>query len=361
MTSFQDTPWRHWGVMDESPNLIVDGDKYACEIEVETEDYGGSEPMYNTLRTTPANKWRIVEEGSLRGGYELVSLCPMPKDQLKMSLAQVAPAFSTIRDTFRAAVHVHCNVQHFTREDYMRAVVAYYVLEPEFFAFAGKGRDESVFCVPWAKASGHVQQLALAYHNEDAVAWGRAITNSPKYAGLNLRATSVYGSIEFRHMPTPASHAGISLPLIAEFIDMCDRVIFLATSHRVRTKSLLEFADYVITTAADNVPMEHLCNVYSMLAIERPMDRLSEGISSATVLNTVNTYRAPSIRRRSTSARHVEPRVFLRETPEVVSLDEYIFLAQDEADHQLSNEELDAALADARSFIRSTIASAEEA
>jgi hypothetical protein len=351
MKSFKDTPWAAWGVMDEPPNLIVEGEKYACEIEVEPDDYDGSGSMYNTLRTTPANKWRIVEEGSLRGGYELVSMHPMPKEQLKMSLAQVATAFNTIRDTFRAAVHVHCNVQPFTREDYMRAVVAYYVLEPEFFEFAGYGRDESVFCVPWAKASGHVQQLALAYHNEDVIGWARAINNAPKYAGLNLRATGVYGSIEFRHMPTPASHAAISLPLIAEFIDKCDRVIYLATSTRVRTNSLLEFADYVVTMANSTVPMEHLCNVYSMLAIERPMDRLSEGISSATVLNTVETHRQrqvfPNGRRRT-------PRVSISEAfggPAAMSLDEYIFSTQDDVESEMSHEELDAALQEARRVI----------
>ena len=283
--AFQQAPWWRWHIGDT--DIVHKEPLSACEVEVESE-YHTSSSIHDILRRTPENRWQVVDEGSLRGGFELVSIAPLPTSELKLSLAQIAPAFEGIQDTFRAAVHVHCNVQYFNREQYMKALVAYYLLEPSFYTFSGEGRDESVFCVPWYKGNDHIHKIARAYYSNDATEWATSIRQSPKYSGLNLRATSVYGSLEFRHMPTPTTDSVRALQRISRYIDKCNKVIELAMDTRFSGTGMLEFADWVISRSA-GIPMEHLCNVYSAIAIERPLDKLVDGIASSTVLNTVDT------------------------------------------------------------------------
>jgi hypothetical protein len=275
------------------------------EIEIENDHYGEGY-MQDVIGCAETPRWVLVHEGSLRGGYELVSSAPIPIPDLKESLEQVGAAFEGANDTFRAAIHHHRNVQYFTREQYMRAVIAYYMLEPSFYSFSGSGRDESVFCVPWYKGIRNVHMLAQAYHEADVDAWSTAIRTSPKYSGLNLRATTTYGSIEFRHLPTPALSPAASLRRIEEYIDMCSEVIELATALLPEDTGMLEFADYVVSRHGD-IPVEHMCNVYSALAVERPIDRLAEGMNSATVRRTVNTTALFNRRNRSVRLGEVRP------------------------------------------------------
>jgi hypothetical protein len=297
---FLEAPWIEWGVCEGGVTTLHMEELAACEVEIESNRHDSSS-IARILRATPENRWDIVPEGSLRGGFELVSARPMPVSELLLSLSQITPAFDGVADTFRAAVHYHGNVQFFTREQYMKAIVAYYMLEPDFYKFAGEGRDESVFCVPWYKGNGHVHALTKAYYDCDDAAWRQAIIDSPKYSGLNLKATSRYGSLEFRHLPTPSLAPHLAVQRIAKYIDNCTRVLRTATDPRFTGTGMLEFADYV-ASLNNGVPVEHMCNVYSALAIERPIDTLAEGIASSTVRRTVETHatgiRLPSGRRR---------------------------------------------------------------
>lgn len=305
---FRNARWRSWGVAECSSRYPLREDLGAIEVEVENDQHS-EHYMQDVICGTTDPQWVMVAEGSLRGGYELVSSAPIPIPDLKESLEQVEQAFDGANDTFRAAIHHHRNVQYFTREQYMRAVIAYYILEPSFYSFSGSGRDESVFCVPWYKGIRNVHMLAQAYHEVNCDAWGTAIRTSPKYSGLNLRATTTYGSIEFRHLPTPALSPAASRRRIEEYIDMCSEVIELATAELPEGTSMLEFADHVLSRHGD-IPIEHMCNVYSALAVERPIDRLESGMSSATVMRAVDTHALGRRRQRVTlaNARRRQPR-----------------------------------------------------
>jgi len=284
--AFRAAKWSEWGLGAESYLLIPDEDHklYACEIEIESEGMSYSDAMH-TINNMPATRWQIKSEGSLRGdGFELVSNGPMPRDTLLMSLAQVLPMLEGICDTFRAAVHVHCNVRHATREQYARIAVGYYINEPSIYEFVGDGRDESVFCVPWSKGSAHVHDLLRAYFDDSSFGWAQAVQSSPKYSGLNLGATHTYGSVEFRHLQTPAmSNPACIINRIAEYIHMCAGIVEGAMRPIWNGHDLLEYASYMMDVAPKKLTSQQTCDVYSSLACGRKIDVLTQGVPASTV------------------------------------------------------------------------------
>lgn len=297
-TTFRNATWRSWEVYGGEPILLRGSNQqqYACEIEVESDSIT-TPKVYDLCSHMPNCKWRVEGEGSLRGnGFELVSIEPMALDSLIVSLAQVQPMLEGIRNTFRAAVHVHCNVRHVTREQYVRIMVGYHVNEPSIYEFVGEGRDESVFCVPWSKGGAHIHSLLRAYYNNDQYLWTTTIQDFPKYSGLNLGATAKYGSVEFRHLQTPAVDPVAIIERISNYIYMCAHIVENATSTHFNGMDHLDYASRLMDTLVTPLTSDQVCDVYSGLAYGRTMDVLEQGIPSSTVRNVVHTRRR--VRRR---------------------------------------------------------------
>jgi hypothetical protein len=299
---FLDCPWAVWGRANEDMLRLTDhgADDIMAAVEIEIESEG---VCINTARSildnTPQNKWRVVSEGSLRNnGFELVSLRPLPKEVLKLSLAQAYPMLDDIVDTFRAAIHVHVNMQWATRLQYARTLIAYWLLEPTIYEFVGDGRDESVFCVPWSKGSAHIHNIMKAFHTSNGPAWNRAIAHSPKYSGLNMKATHRYGSLEFRHLQTPALAPVDTLARIGDYVDTCCGVIEIAAAYDKDDDDLLKFADWVLEESGESVPPEHVCSVYSALAGAKPVDRMECGIPTSQLIKVVDIHSPPRRRLR---------------------------------------------------------------
>jgi hypothetical protein len=299
---FEQKEWASWGLNTENSNLFDLADKgEVCSLELEVEHEllhsGGAR---RTLDQVPGNLWDTVTEGSIRGlGFEAILREPVPKDTLLQGLAQLIPVLSGVKDTFRAAVHFHCNAQYWSRERLARFAIAYYLLEPAIYEWAGQGRDESIFCVPWSQGCAHVHDLLEAYHARSPKRWRNALNGAPKYAGVNLSSLSKFGSVEFRHMPTPSGTPLEIIRKLAEFIEICTEVTRLPELAD-ESLSLLEFAEWVVTrqgnrhtrlisSQSGTIVPTHLCRVYSVLAQAATVDPLTEGMSAPVVMNTVRT------------------------------------------------------------------------
>lgn len=319
---FRKKSWKGWqGYLTDITLVSPDPDHRlaAMEIELESNRYNDTN-IAHYLRRVENCAWQPSIEGSLRnGGFEVVFKKPLPLPTALGVLSQVTELFEGAIPTFRAAVHCHLNVQDFTREDYLRSVLAYSMLEPLLFKSVGEGRDESIFCVPWTKSNGHVVALVEAYVRQDAHAWWHAIHSAPKYAGLNLSATSTFGSLEFRHMQTPVLDTPEeSINSIGKFVLSCNNVLDLACGGGGR-ESLVQFLDYVLNMTPESIPTPHLAEVYSLVAKTIAIDKLTQGVSTKaakTILkdNQTNTLVPGSIARRYVGRNRVRP-TWSRSTP----------------------------------------------
>lgn len=285
--AFDSANWTNWGVAHCVTKVQTRaGDQRLTAVEVEVEsDTVTAGTVQEVLANIPNCVWVQAEEGSLRNnGFEVVFRGPQPYDQALIALSQVYPLFNGVRSTFRAAVHVHFNVQDLSRAQYIRILIAYALMEQHVYTTVGNGRDESVFCVPWWKAHAAVRALFRAYNRRDGDGWAGAIISAPKYSGLNLKATSKYGSLEFRHLQTPAGGPMAAVTAIAEYIDMCHSIIQLALGYGCDT-DLFKYTDDIIehieTTQGRVIPPSHVAYVYTLLVGDLPVDVVSDGLSVA--------------------------------------------------------------------------------
>lgn len=177
----------------QPPNVFALEEKNTLVgIEIEVENI--TNPPYLTYY------WKSTTDGSLRNnGIEYVSI-PLRTSQVEHAvtylnqqlLATNEPEFSP-----RTSVHVHLNVRDFTWEQVKVFVLLYALFERHFFHFAGRSRENSVFCVPLYKTS----QLSAIFDIESEPKWHKynALNLAPIYGdmGENLKR---YGTIEFRHL-----------------------------------------------------------------------------------------------------------------------------------------------------------------
>lgn len=172
----------------------VKGD-LGIEIEVE-----GNAPFPDNA---PAN-WRYEPDGSLRGySMEYVIDRPIALKEVESHVQALLDMFKAydikIHDSFRAGVHVHLNVQQLTTYQLGTLAAIYYTLETALVKYCGSSREGNYHCLRREDAEGSYLLLCDALRNGDLHLLG---TDNIRYASLNLRALSRYGSLEFRAMAT---------------------------------------------------------------------------------------------------------------------------------------------------------------
>lgn len=145
-----------------------------------------------------ANLWVIVEDHSLRlNGREFVS----KPTQAQKLLEDLNDFFRKMdfsdNDHYsdRTSVHVHANVQHYTKDNLQNLVVIYSLLERVLFDFVGHHRNEGLYCVPLNETMllQDLQRTLDRIFTGNRAAW-------EKYTALNLKPIESYGTVEFRHM-----------------------------------------------------------------------------------------------------------------------------------------------------------------
>lgn len=164
-------------------------------VEIEVEGRG-------TERFTSLTGWRVTRDGSLRnGGVELVLPKPVKYEDLPKKLAEIVEAQRlhniVVKDTGRAGVHVHMNMQKHSVAEVFNFVCAYLIFENVLIDYCGNHRVGNLFCLRASDAEFFVDNVTQALQNRDI---GPMCSDRVRYASLNVNALASYGSLEFRAM-----------------------------------------------------------------------------------------------------------------------------------------------------------------
>ena len=150
-----------------------------------------------------SDRWVVESDGSLRGGrygWEIKTAGRgLELDRALNALNELYPVLYDSSGTWRAAVHVHVDANDFSWTQRALAICLAYVMDDSLFEITTPARRESNFCVPLAqKASDVFYSIeSMLSGMIDEVGYG-------KYSSVNSNSLLQFGTIEFRHMQTPA-------------------------------------------------------------------------------------------------------------------------------------------------------------
>ena len=191
-------------------------------VEIELENMQeASHFAHSGLRTDPDNPyfsfdgetrgilfgtgyWNVKTDGSLRNdGVEFVTKKLFGKD-LSMALDELdeyltANTVPNSTPSDRCSIHIHLDVTDLDKNEYARLLIDYAIFENVLFHYCGVHRKENLYCLPFAKSDDFKRTLShiLTSVNKD-IDFRKYVNGFPKYSALNLKATSTYGSLEFR-------------------------------------------------------------------------------------------------------------------------------------------------------------------
>lgn len=162
----------------------------------------------------PMNKyWRGEHDGSLRGNcLEYVLRHPVSRDEVNDTLCTLQRLWTenntVIKESNRAGVHVHINVQEESLNTLGAFICLYYSFESLLMKFCGKEREGNLFCLRVKDAENVIDTLLSILRQK----YLRGLrTDKIRYASLNLKAIAQYGSLEFRGMRSTSDLSLIEL------------------------------------------------------------------------------------------------------------------------------------------------------
>jgi hypothetical protein len=221
----------------EGINLKPYPGDFGVEIEVEAT---GAE-----LPPAPAG-WRKDYDGSLRGNCaEYVLKTPLSKLDACRHIVSLHNSIKNwgvkVKDSFRAGVHIHVNVQEYEQEELITFASLYYLLEPLLMQWCGEDRAGNYFClsgdeaedvVMWASTNFRDKEGYLTFKKEDRA----------KYSGMNFCTIPKYGSLEFRGLGTKPSFSNIIV-----WITLLEKV-----KEKAKTSNMAEvFIEFSMTETKD--------------------------------------------------------------------------------------------------------------
>ena len=146
--------------------------------------------------------WRCTQDGSLRGNsIEYVLRTPMTYKGVVGALAELKGQYketgARVRQSVRAGVHVHINVQDLGIVGLYNFVTLCILFEEVLAKFCGKSRVGNLFCLR-TKDAGYLLKVL-----QDVAQTGNLnlfYDDSIRYAFFNMKAVIEHGSLEFRAM-----------------------------------------------------------------------------------------------------------------------------------------------------------------
>ena len=148
--------------------------------------------------------WNVKSDGSLRNdGVEFVTKKLFGKDLAvalnELNLYLVANTIPNSIASDRCSVHIHLDVTDLTKNEYARLLIDYAIFENVLFNYCGVRRKENLYCLPFARSDDFKRTLSnILTSVEKDLDFKKYVNGFPKYSALNLKATSTYGSLEFR-------------------------------------------------------------------------------------------------------------------------------------------------------------------
>lgn len=177
--------------------------------------------LINLISETPL--WRVVQDGSLRNvdgldPCEFVFSSPLCGYDLKKALDHFDKVIAGLPKrkiveplcSARTSVHVHLDMRDVQLSKLFEFVVKYTVFEKALFNFAGKDRENNVFCLPFYKATGSVFSMLTKEGVEEGGLLYAAVSQNDRYNALNLCSLKKFGTVEFRHLAGTISVERIS-------------------------------------------------------------------------------------------------------------------------------------------------------
>lgn len=166
----------------------------------------------------PERYWDTTRDDSLRDGLEYVLKKPLSlvdaKEALKYFGKQCEENNTLLRDSIRTAVHVHINVQDMTIPQLFNFVTLYLIFEGVLMKQAGRGRDGNLFCLKANDAEYLPAYIVSVLQSGD---FRRFDNDDIRYASMNLKALTTYGSLEFRGLKTP--HGNGNMRVVYDWVE----------------------------------------------------------------------------------------------------------------------------------------------
>ena len=204
---------------NSSNSLVLPKTLIGVEVEIE-----GMAAILNTLhsrkRSNPAlsmykdNRgnwmfgggfWQIKTDGSLRNnGVEFVTDKLFGEDLIH-ALDELGEFLldNSCSISDRCGIHVHIDVRDLKPEEYERLILDYIIFEKILFKYCGINRQNNLYCLPFCRSDHYKRVMSDISHSiKSGKKFVGFISNFERYSALNLAATSKYGSLEFRQLPT---------------------------------------------------------------------------------------------------------------------------------------------------------------
>lgn len=185
------------------------------EVGIEIEVEGRNLPKRDVVG------WECEHDGSLRGeAIEYVLRNPSPVDKVGHWMDTLNEALvkseAQVDYTGRAGVHVHINVQQLTMREVVTFLCLYFTFEEALIEWCGEGRSGNLFCLRGVDADYLITALREATRKRN---WHGLGSNKFRYAAVNVKALSTYGSLEFRAMRSTVDKA-----IIIRWVDILLRL-----------------------------------------------------------------------------------------------------------------------------------------
>jgi hypothetical protein len=212
-------------------------------IEIENESFAVSFRGVSSFCEASPN-WVCERDGSLRGGpmgWEIKTAgSGLPLDRALASLNELYPVLRSSSGVWRAAVHCHVDARDLTDRQKALALGLCYTLDQQLFEATNPERKESNFCVPMSHKA-HSVRAAFKQLLARGVSRGYG-----KYSSVNFSSLASFGTVEFRHMRTPACDDSIdsissALQGISNFVRASHDIIQLVGVMRDRAELIPVF------------------------------------------------------------------------------------------------------------------------
>lgn len=206
-------------------------------IEIEVESESMSIAQASRILHSEYSRWVCEHDGSLRGGsmgFEIKSACPTDIAEVPAALTQLYPVLAGSTGSWRAAVHVHVDMTKLYWNKKALALALAYTLDLPLFNRYSPERVESNFSVPLShKQYGVFECIRNMIECDEIVRYG-------KYSSVNIGRINDLGTLEFRHMRTPACGQTVdsvrdALAQVQDFAESCSAIVDNVSHVKIRS------------------------------------------------------------------------------------------------------------------------------
>lgn len=218
----------------------------------------GIELEVEGLESIDVPMWNCTEDGSLRGGCELVCANPYSGTVLFDAIELLSDAISDTdaKGTWRCSTHVHLDVRECNDMVVKKIILAYAFYEVMLFKCSGFHRFRSNFCPAFSVVQAQVINASTAFRSQGDRFFTSIVSFWDKYTSLNLLPLREFGSVEFR-ISEPKWKKTNLLNLVNRFLVLKK----LAVEHN---GSLEEFVEMLRSSGfspmVDHLPLDYIPN-----------------------------------------------------------------------------------------------------